>query len=71
MLGYAAAFYFLFKQILLGVAYAIRSGLSTVGSVSVGALVRREFLGPNHLVGIGPFVAYVVTLNVLADGTDV
>ena len=74
VLGYAAAFYFLsvsLKHIPLGVAYAIWSGLGTVGSVLIGVLVWRESLGPTHLVGIGLIVAGVVTLNVLADSTDV
>ena len=74
VLGYAAAFYFLsvsLKHIPLGVAYAIWSGLGTVGSVLIGVLVWRETLGPVHLVGIGLIVAGVVTLNVVADSADV
>jgi small multidrug resistance pump len=70
VLGYAAAFYFLYislKQIPLGVAYAIWSELA---SVLIGVLIWRESLGPAHLIGIGLIVASVVTLNVLAGSTD-
>ena len=69
VLGYAAAFYFLsvsLKQIPLGIAYAIWSGLGTVGSVLLGVLIWRESLGFAHLVGIGLIVAGVVILNVFA-----
>ena len=74
VLGYAAAFYFLsvsLKQIPLGVAYAIWSGLGTVGSVLIGVLIWRESLGPTHLVGIGLIVVGVVTLNLVAGSSDV
>lgn len=59
VLGYAAAFYVLsvsLKQIPLGIAYAIWSGLGTVGSVLLGVLIWRESLGFAHLVGIGLIV---------------
>src|SRR5215203_7341205 len=47
VLGYALAFYFLarsLKYIPLGVAYAIWSGLGTVGSVLLGLLIWKEIL---------------------------
>ena len=70
-LGYGAALYFLalsLKQIPLGVAYAIWSGLGTVGAVILGALIWRESLGPARLVGIALVVAGVVVLNVFTRG---
>lgn len=71
VLGYALAFYFLaqsLKYIPLGVAYALWSGLGTVGSVLLGVLIWKEVLGPAHLLGIALIVAGVVVLN-LAPGS--
>ena len=67
MLGYALAFYFLaqsLKYIPLRVAYAIWSGLGTVGSVLLGILIWKEILGPVHIRGIALIVVDVVVLNV-------
>ena len=67
LLGYALAFYFLaqsLKYIPLGVAYAIWSGLGTMGSVLLGLLIWKEILGPLHLLGIALIVVGVVVLNV-------
>ena len=69
VLGYCAAFYFLslsLRQLPLGVAYAIWSGLGTVGSVTIGVLVWREALGVAHVIGIGLILAGVVVLNIFA-----
>ena len=68
VLGYALAFFFLaqsLKYIPLGVAYAIWSGLGTIGSVLLGMLVWNEVLGPAHAFGIALIVAGVVVLNVV------
>jgi len=65
--GYALAFYFWaqsLKFIPLGVAYAIWSGLGTVGSVMLGMLIWKEILGPVHIVGIALIVVGVVVLNI-------
>ena len=70
LLGYALAFYFLaqsLKYLPLGVAYAIWSGLGTVGSVLLGLLIWKEVLGPIHVFGIALIVVGVVVLN-LAPG---
>ena len=67
VLGYAVAFYFLaqsLKYIPLGVAYAIWSGLGTVGSVLLGLLIWHEVLEPVHVLGIALIVVGVVVLNV-------
>ena len=67
VIGYALAFYFLaqsLRYIPLGVAYAIWSGLGTVGSVLLGLLVWKEVLGPIHIFGIALIVVGVVVLNV-------
>lgn len=66
VVGYAASFYLLalsLRELPLGFAYAIWSGLGTVGAVIVGWLVWRESLGISGLVGIGLVVAGVVVLN--------
>ncbi len=71
VIGYGAAFYFLsmsLREIPLSVAYAIWSGLGTVGSVLLGVLIWREVLGLPHAVGIGLILVGVVILNVFADG---
>ena len=67
VLGYALAFYFLaqsLKYLPLGVAYAIWSGLGTAGSVLLGVLIWKEFLGPVHILGIALIVVGVAVLNV-------
>ena len=70
LLGYALAFYFLaqsLEYLPLGVAYAIWSGLGTVGSLLLGLLIWKEVLGPLHVFGIALIVVGVVVLN-LAPG---
>jgi len=67
VIGYALAFYFLAQSLTyipLGVAYAIWSGLGTVGSVLLGLLIWKEILGPVHVFGIALIVVGVVVLNV-------
>jgi multidrug transporter EmrE-like cation transporter len=67
LLGYALAFYFLaqsLKDIPLGVAYAIGSGLDTMGSVLLGLLLWNEIPGPVHILGIGLIMGGVVLRNV-------
>jgi multidrug transporter EmrE-like cation transporter len=67
LLGYALAFYFLaqsFEYIPLGVAYAIWSGLRTVGSVLLGVMIWKGVLEPVHVFGIALIVVGVVVLNI-------
>ena len=66
VLGYALAFYFLaqsLRYIPLGVAYALWSGLGTVGSVLLGLLIWKEVLGPVHVLCIALIMVGVVVLN--------
>ena len=70
--AYGAQFFFLslsLQHIPLGVAYAIWSGLGTVGAVLVGVMIWQESLGPARLIGIGLIVIGVVVLNVFAEGS--
>jgi multidrug transporter EmrE-like cation transporter len=69
VLGYALAFYFLaqsLRYIPLGVAYAIWSGVGTMGSVMLGLLIWKELLGPVHVLGIALIVVGVVVPNLAA-----
>ena len=69
VLGYAAAFYFLsmsLKQVPLGVAYAIWSGLGTAGAVLAGILLWRESLSLAGVVGILLIIAGVILLNLFS-----
>jgi small multidrug resistance pump len=66
VVGYVLTFYFLglaLKQIPLGVAYAIWSGLGTAGAVLAGVLLWRESLSPAGVVGIALIAAGVLILN--------
>lgn len=66
VVGYGLTFYFLglaLKQIPLGVAYAIWSGLGTAGAVLAGVLLWRESLNLAGLIGIALIVAGVLILN--------
>jgi small multidrug resistance pump len=72
VVGYGLTFYLLglaLKQIPLGVAYAIWSGLGTVGAVLAGVLLWRESLNLAGVVGIALIVAGVLVLN-LFPGTS-
>jgi len=72
VVGYGLTFYLLglaLKQIPLGVAYAIWSGLGTAGAVLAGVLLWRESLNLAGVVGIALIVAGVVVLN-LFPGTS-
>ncbi len=66
VVGYGLTFYFLglaLKQIPLGVAYAIWSGLGTAGAVFAGLLLWRESLNLAGVIGIALIVAGVLILN--------
>ena len=66
VVGYGLSFFFLalaLKQIPLGVAYAIWSGLGTAGAVLAGILVWRESLSLAGVAGIVLIIAGVILLN--------
>jgi small multidrug resistance pump len=66
VVGYGLTFYLLglaLKQIPLGVAYAIWSGLGTASAVLAGVLLWRESLNAAGVVGIALIVAGVLMLN--------
>jgi small multidrug resistance pump len=72
LIGYGLTFYLLglaLKQIPLGVAYAIWSGLGTAGAVLAGVLLWRESLNLAGIIGIALIVAGVLLLN-LFPGTS-
>ena len=54
------------RQIPLGIAYAIWSGLGTAGAVVAGVLLWRESLGPAGVVGILLIIAGVVLVNLFS-----
>ena len=72
VVAYGLTFYLLglaLKQIPLGVAYAIWSGLGTAGAVLAGVLLWRESLNLAGVIGIALIIAGVVVLN-LFPGTS-
>jgi small multidrug resistance pump len=67
ILGYALSFLFLglaLKDIGVGVAYAIWSGLGTIGIVIAGYFLFGEQLNTWGYVGISVIIAGVIILNV-------
>ena len=69
VLGYGMSFYLMsltLKQIPLGIAYAIWSGLGTVATVAVGVLVWKEHLDLARIIGIGMIIGGVLVLNFLS-----
>ena len=69
VVGYGLSFYFLalaLKQIPLGVAYAIWSGLGTAGAVIAGILLWRESLTLAGAAGIALIIAGVILLNLFS-----
>jgi small multidrug resistance pump len=66
VVGYGLTFYLLglaLKQIPLGVAYAIWSGLGTAGAVLAGVLLWRGSLNLAGVIGIALIVIGVLILN--------
>jgi small multidrug resistance pump len=69
VVGYGLSFYFLalaLKQIPLGVAYAVWSGLGTAGAVVAGILLWRESLTLTGVAGIVLIIAGVILLNLFS-----
>lgn len=66
VMGYGAAFYLMalsLKYIPLGIAYAIWSGLGTVGIVLIGYFIWRESLNGMQLFGIALILIGTIILN--------
>lgn len=66
-IGYSVSFYLFsiaLRAIPLGVAYAIWSGLGTVGAVVVGIVIWHELITPLRLIGIVLVIMGVVLLNI-------
>jgi small multidrug resistance pump len=67
VVGYSSAFYLLSQSLRagmpLGVAYAVWSGLGTVGIVAIGVVLFREQLTVARIVGTLLVVTGVVILN--------
>lgn len=69
VVGYGLSLFLLalaLKQIPLGVAYAIWSGLGTAGAVVAGILLWRESLNLVGIIGILFIIAGVVLLNIFS-----
>ena len=69
VVGYGLSFYLLaqaLRQIPLGIAYAIWSGLGTAGAVVAGVLLWRESLSLTGVVGIVLIIAGVILLNLFS-----
>lgn len=67
VVGYGAAFYFLsltLKELPIGVAYAVWSGVGTALVTVVGWLVFKQEVSLATAAGIGLIIAGVVVLNV-------
>jgi small multidrug resistance pump len=69
VVSYALSFYLMslsIKQIPLGVAYAIWSGLGTAATVAVGVMLWKESLDLARIVGIVLIIVGVLVLNFLS-----
>jgi small multidrug resistance pump len=67
VVGYAVAFYFLsvtLKEIPVGIAYAVWSGVGIVLVSIIGWVVYRQALDAPAVLGMALIVAGVVVLNV-------
>lgn len=67
--GYAVAFYFLaltLRDIPVGVAYAIWSGVGIVLISLVGALFFKQHLDAPAVLGMGLIIAGVVVMNLFS-----
>jgi len=66
VVGYGMALYFMslsLQHIPLSIAYAIWSGVGTLGTAMIGVFLFRERLAPGSMLGIAMIVGGVVILN--------
>jgi len=71
VIGYGLTFYFLslaLRSFPLGTAYAIWSGLGTIGAVTMGVIIWNEGVDFWRIVGIALIVVGVIILNLFAEG---
>ncbi|EFO79974.1 small multidrug resistance protein [Oscillochloris trichoides DG-6] len=71
IVGYGLAFYLLslsLRQIPLGSAYAIWSGLGTAATAAIGVWLWQESVSPLRIMGIVLIIAGVVVLNLAQGG---
>lgn len=69
ILGMIASFYFLslaLKSLPLGTAYAIWTGIGTVGTVTLGIILFKEPIDITRLICIGFIVVGIVGLKVVS-----
>src|SRR5262249_6532426 len=69
ILGMIASFYFLslaLKNLPLGTAYAIWTGIGTVGTVIFGIMLFKEPVDPIRLIFIGFIVIGIVGLKIVS-----
>lgn len=69
IVGMIASFYFLslaLKSIPLGTAYAIWTGIGTVGTVTLGIILFKEPIDITRLICIGFIVVGIVGLKVVS-----
>ena len=69
VVGMAASFYFLslaLKDLPLGTAYAIWTGIGTVGTLILGAVIFREVVTLPQILCVGLIVAGIVGLKLTA-----
>ena len=69
ILGTIASFYFLslaLRHLPLGTAYAIWTGIGTIGTVILGIILFKEALDPLRLLCIGMIVTGIVGLKLVS-----
>ncbi len=67
VLGMIASFYFLslaLKNLPLGTAYAIWTGIGTIGTVALGILIFKEPASTSRLMFIGLIVIGIIGLKI-------
>ena len=73
MLGYAAAFYCLsvvLKNIPVGIAYAIWSGVGIILITLIGFFVFKQHLDLAAIIGLALIIAGVVVINVFSNSVS-
>lgn len=69
VVGMAASFYFLslsLKHLPLGTAYAVWTGIGTVGTLILGIILFRESISIPQILCVGLIVAGIIGLKLLS-----